>query len=279
MTRMGRAREEGERGVVLIIIALALVVLIGMMSIAIDGSYGFVQDRRAQNASDFAAFAAAQRLATSTFCSGTTALTTRQIVKIVKAVIQDNDASLGDAWTGQFLNQNGTAMPGATFRQGSTGLPPQGACGVNILATPSWPPFFAGIFGINQLGGSPKASVAPTAAVGKPIGIVALNKVGPHEILGGGTGHFVVAGDIVLNTDVSHQPWTRVGRRPDLGVSWEWDDAIDAKTGSNLYVYGTIHSNDSTSTASRCGRSTPASNPASLATAIPPPPSPAYQPR
>ena len=70
---------------------------------------------------------------------------------------------------------------------------------------------------------------------GNPIGIVALNKVGPHEILGGGTGTFVVSGDIVVNTNVSQQPWTS------SSAGWEWDDAIDAKTNSNLYVYGTIH--------------------------------------
>jgi len=243
---MGRGREESERGVVLIIIALALVVLIGMMSIAIDGSYGFVQDRRAQNASDFAAFAAAQQLADSAYCSGTGSPTTRQLAKIVDLIVQANDSGLGNAWTGQFLDRSGTAIAGATFKSNSTGLPPNGACGVNVSANPTWPPFFAQIFGLNQLSGRAKASVGPGSAHTTPIGIVALNKVGPHEILGGGTGNFVVSGDIVLNTDVSHQPWTGSAVDPALNISWEWDDAIDAKTGSNLYVYGTIHSSNGT---------------------------------
>jgi len=64
------------------------------------------------------------------------------------------------------------------------------------------------IFGIHQLGGFAKGSVAPTATTGPSIGIVALNKSGPHEILGGGTGEFVVSGDIFLNTAVTNQPWT-----------------------------------------------------------------------
>ncbi len=79
-----------------------------------------------------------------------------------------------------------------------------------------------------------------------PLAILALNKVSPHEILGGGTGRFVVAGDIVLNTDVSHQQWTGSAVDPATQVPWAWDDAIDAKTGSNLYVYGTIHSSNAT---------------------------------
>ena len=254
MTPMGRTRDEGERGVVLIIVALALVVLLGMISIAIDGSYGFVQNRRAQNASDFAAFAAAQELDTSFYCSGLTTPTTRQIVKIVSDVVKDNDSGLGNSWTGEFLDRSGatinipnTSPPQAvTFQPGSTGIPPEGACGVKIIATPQWTPFFAGIFGIHQLGGFADGSVAPKTAKGTPIGIVALNKVGPHEILGGGTGQFVVGGDIFLNTDVSNQPWSGSAVDPASGVSWTWDDAIDAKTSSSLYVYGTIHSNNGT---------------------------------
>jgi hypothetical protein len=77
---------------------------------------------------------------------------------------------------------------------------------------------------------------------------VALNKVGPHEILGGGTGKFVVAGDIFLDTTVIHQPWSITD-----GTD-EWDDAIDAKVSSNLYVYGTIFSNPGPGTGSYAGQ-------------------------
>jgi Flp pilus assembly protein TadG len=45
MKRFIRARDADERGVVLVIVALAMVVLIGMLAIAIDASYGFVQNR------------------------------------------------------------------------------------------------------------------------------------------------------------------------------------------------------------------------------------------
>jgi len=104
-----------------------------------------------------------------------------------------------------------------------------------VAANPTWSPFFAGIFGIHQLGGYATGSVSNTAT-GQPFSIVALNQVGPHEILGGGTGTFVVSGNIVLNTNVTNQPWSGTAD------GYEWDDAIDAKTDSNLYVYGTIHS-------------------------------------
>ena len=111
--------------------------------------------------------------------------------------------------------------------------PPPGACGVIVNAKPAWAPFFAGIFGIHKFQGYASGSVG-NVAKGPPIGIVALNKVGPHEILGGGTGTFVVSGTIFVNSNVANQPWTS------SSSGLEWDDAIDAKTSSNLYVYGPI---------------------------------------
>jgi Flp pilus assembly protein TadG len=240
MTAALRAREDSESGVVLVIFAIAMVVLLGMIAIAIDGSYGFVQNRRAQNASDFAAYAAAQALQQSTFCSGTNVPTGGQIAGIIQQLVTDNGSDIGTNWTAQFLNSQGVAIPTAVGTSTTTftasnypTVPPPGACGVSVSARPSWTPFFAGIFGIHQLKGFATAKV-DTNTTGNPIGIVALNKSGPHEILGGGTGTFVVSGSIFANTDVSQQPWTQ------LSSSVQWDDAIDAKTSSNLYVYGPI---------------------------------------
>jgi hypothetical protein len=247
MTPLTRARQDHESGVVLIIVACAMVVLLGMLAIAIDASYGFVQNRRAQNASDFAAFAADQELNQSASCNGTNPPPDDGILDaIVADIVQQNDASLGDSWTGTFLKSDGQVAP-ATFGSPSTfsptsdpsTIPPVNACGIEINATPTWTPFFAGVLGVHQLGGFASGKVAPKATAGPSFSIVALNKTGPHEILSGGTGQFVVSGDIFLNTAVTNQPWSG------SSGGFEWDDAIDAKTNSNLYVYGTIHSNDS----------------------------------
>jgi Flp pilus assembly protein TadG len=253
MTRVFREARRDESGVVLIIVACAMVVLIGMSAIAIDASYGFVQNRRAQNASDFAAFAASQQLNGSVFCNGTSTPTMQQISAIVEAIVGANSPDAKTTWTGQFLDTNGAEIPSsvtnATFTSASTGYPPNHSCGVRITATPKWPPFFSGIFGVHQLGGYATAKVAPKATTLPNIGIVALNKYGPHEVLGGGTGSFVVSGDIFLNTQVNAQPWSGTYTDPTTNVSFDWDDAIDAKQGSNLYVYGTIHSQYGTNSA------------------------------
>ncbi|HVA02780.1 MAG TPA: pilus assembly protein TadG-related protein [Acidimicrobiales bacterium] len=232
MTSIGRARKDDESGVVLIIFALAMVILLGMIAIALDGGYGFVQNRRAQNAADFAAFAAAQQLNSSAYCNGTTFPTTHQIAMVVQKLVDDNGSGVGTAWKAHFLNSAGKSIGTFTSNTGP-GNPPPGACGVSVNATPQWTPFFAGIFGIHQLSGFASGSVG-NVAKGPPIGILALNQVGPHEILGGGTGTFVVDGTIFVNSDVSLQPWTS------SSANLQWDDAIDAKTSSNLYVYGPV---------------------------------------
>lgn len=343
MKRFIRARDADERGVVLVIVALAMVVLIGMLAIAIDASYGFVQNRRAQNASDFAAFAAAEELNNSVSCNGSQQPTMDQVVSIIDKLISENDPDVKHAWVAEFINNQGkiedsTKQFGYSDYQNvyPTGIP-ENTCGVSISVTPSWPSFFAGIFGLHRLGGFATASVAPTSPTATGIGIVALNEAGPHEVLGGGTGKFVVSGTIFLNTNVATQPWSSSstsisgtapigtvttpsivittgsndtldiavgGTRypltilpgnytgtallnaiPDtipgltfaynyagdlvlssgesslqvtggdalstLGLSTlttpltaEWDDAIDAKANSNLYVYGTIDTNE-----------------------------------
>ena len=243
MIRRVRRRRRDERGAILVLFAIATPILIGMMALALDLGYGFVQTRRAQNAADFAAFAAAQQLNGSTVCNGATAPPNmQQLVDIVQHVVSDNAPSIGSAWTGQFIDDTGKPIKGSNFSSasGNAGaFPAPGACGVLVDATPAWSPFFAQILGINTLSGNGSSDVS-NSIQGQPIGIVALNKVGPHETLGGGSGKFVVSGDMVLNTDVQNQPWSVSSH------GWEFDDAVDAKTGSNLYVYGTIHTNNGT---------------------------------
>jgi hypothetical protein len=228
----------------MIIGALSMVALIGLMAVALDSSYGFIQNRRAQNASDFAAFAATQQLNNSSTCNGLNATPNMlEVVTLIQHIVDDNAPAVGSSWSAQFIDGTGQIISGSTFTpaSGNSGtFPPFGACGVAVNAVPSWTPFLAGIFGTKQLNGNGNAKVTITGG-GQPIGIVSLNEVGPHAILGGGTGKFVVSGDIFLNTNVQNQPWTA-----NYNNAWEFDDAIDAKTSSNLSVYGTIKTNNGT---------------------------------
>ena len=141
-----RRRRRDERGAIMVLFAIATPVLIGMVAIAIDLGYGFVQTRRAQNAADFAAFAAAQQLNGTTVCNGATAAPNmQQLVDIVQHVVSDNAPSIGSEWTGQFIDDTGKPIKGSNFAStnGNAGnFPPPGACGVLVDATPAWSPFF-----------------------------------------------------------------------------------------------------------------------------------------
>jgi hypothetical protein len=229
----------------MILFALAMIFLLGMVAIALDGSFGFVQNRRAQNATDFAAFAGAQELNGSSLCTGSGAApSTTRMANIVQDVITSNSSTVGSAWIGQFLDNAGSKITGTggTFTSSSnSGYPPPGACGLSVNTTSAfvWPSYLAGVIGQPQLQGFASAAVG-TGTTGNSVGIASLNKVGPHTILGGGSGKFVVSGDIFLNTNVQAQPWTASKN------GWQYDDAIDAKVGSQLTIYGTVHSSNGT---------------------------------
>jgi hypothetical protein len=114
-------------------------------------------------------------------------------------------------------------------------------------------------------------SVSAATAPGPSIRIVALNKVTPHEVLSGGSGQFVVSGDLFLNTAVTHQPWSG------SADGYTWDDAIDAHIDSAIYVYGTIHSNDSVVNGQPLWPLDTCFEPDILGAGNPPDPSPAWQ--
>ena len=114
-------------------------------------------------------------------------------------------------------------------------------------------------------------NVSAATTPGPSIGIVALNKVGPHEVLAGGTGQFVVSGDLFLNTDVPDQMWSG------SSDGYEWDDAIDARVDSGIYVYGTIHSNDGVFDGQPLWPLDTCFEPDILGNGNPPDPSPPYQ--
>jgi Flp pilus assembly protein TadG len=60
-----RTRREGERGQILVLFTIAIVVIIGMLGLVLDGGSAFAQRRDEQNVSDLAAVAGADAYLTS----------------------------------------------------------------------------------------------------------------------------------------------------------------------------------------------------------------------
>jgi hypothetical protein len=103
---------------------------------------------------------------------------------------------------------------------------------VTVKVTPSWQPFLAQVMGVSNMTSTATAKSVLNPATGKPIAIVALNTVMPHEVLGGGTGTFTVFGTIFANSTVPYGPWNQNKN----GVVY--DDVVDAKDYSNLVLHG-----------------------------------------
>jgi hypothetical protein len=162
------SRNESERGQVLILFVLALTVILLAAGIAIDGGYGLVQRRTAQNAADFAALAGARVVAES----------------IAGNALDGTDANVKAAITSS-LKVNGVTSPrfgypngpeyvgpsGAAIGWVGGGAIPSGTVGVRVRATISWRPFFLGIAGVSQWSAGADATARGGYAAGAPGGL------------------------------------------------------------------------------------------------------------
>jgi Flp pilus assembly protein TadG len=236
-----RARR-GQHGQILILFALAAIVVLGMVAIAVDGGYGLVQFRRAQNAADFAAVAGTNQL--KGLCSGAgNAPSNQTVFNAIQDVVDVNASAVGGNWTGTYLDsssnviKDGLGNPIVVTNSSST-APPTQACGVTVQVNPQWAPFLAQILGYKSLTSTASAKSVVKPGQGNPIGIVALDEVSPHEILGGGTGNFVVYGTIFANSTVPYNPWGQ----GQIYHGYDYVDVVDAKDNSNLILHGIMQS-------------------------------------
>ncbi len=234
--------REQEGGQVMILFALSLVVLLMFVGVAIDGGFGLLQYRQAQNAADFAAEAAAQSLYPQCTDVGTM-VSGDQVVADINSVIQPNSPSTAVAtpygWTGFYLNAHnqpllvgGAQVPIYDPTSGAAATPPVGACGVHLNVTPQWPPFISQIMGVVSLKTAAGASALnPGTGNGPTTSIASLGEHGAHTILMAGKGVFEVQGTIYDNSDGCLNPGCN---------RWNPGDIIDGKQGGTMYDWGQL---------------------------------------
>lgn len=242
LARAGRFDSRGaQRGQALVLFALALLVIMGMVSIAIDGGFGQVQQRRAQNGADFASVAGARMLAG--LCQQGNAPSNTTVQAVMQDVIDKNAPDVGSHWTGIYLDAtyNPILNPGNnnnpyTVQDTSPGFPPNTACGVKVTLNPNWTPYFARVIGTNSLATTANAKSVYRPTSGNSVGIVAIDEVSPHEVLGGGHGSFNVFGTIFANSTVPYGPWSAMEH------NLNYTDVVDAKGASGLILHGDMQS-------------------------------------
>ncbi|HEY6537556.1 MAG TPA: TadE family protein, partial [Candidatus Dormibacteraeota bacterium] len=240
MRQRAQRNHAGERGQVAVLFAISLVVLLILVGIAIDGGFGLFQYRKAQNAADFAAVAAAQALQINCTDKGGDMADGTQITNVIDDLVNANapdaTSSVGDEhWTAYYLNDLGKAFsPSVPVTAGGAAV--EGACGVHVDVQPQWPPFIEQIMGVTKLQTAAGADALSEAAAGPgPLtSIVGLAENGAHTILEAGNGLFTVNGTIYDNAN---------GHIDEAGDLWGGKaDVIDGKQNGDMDVVGDIES-------------------------------------
>jgi hypothetical protein len=145
-----------QRGQSLVVLALALVALLAMVGLIIDGGNAFVQQRRAQNGIDAASEAGAVQLARRLVgLPGNDAAWDQRVLDAVNAAATANGLDTVD--TPNYTDRAGTVLGPV-----GTGTIPANTQGVQARGNRNFTTFIAGVIGLNAF----TASATATAITG-----------------------------------------------------------------------------------------------------------------
>jgi hypothetical protein len=172
MKRHSRGHEAGQT---LLIAALAMIPLLIMVGLVIDGGFAYASQRRNQNAMDAAANAGAVLLMENlpfSLSSQPLPRTDADVEGAVVTVAGSNGVESGDveAWyTDIDGNRITDAVTGDEIQVGSLAAgapPPADALGVEAIGSMTFDTFFAGIAGFNNLSTGARATAVTGTAPG-----------------------------------------------------------------------------------------------------------------
>lgn len=156
--------HRNERGQVLVIVAVAMVAIVAMVGLVVDGGYAWGKQRDTQNAADAAAEAGAVVLA-QRLAGVVPAKTDADVAAAVLLAGSENNISPPDAWYtdiyGNLLDDTGaiTANRADAAKVGSGAIPPN-AAGVEAIGSQTFDTFLVRVIGFDQL-----TATAPATAV------------------------------------------------------------------------------------------------------------------
>jgi hypothetical protein len=150
--------RTNERGQILIVAVLALVAIVGMTGLIVDGGALFAQQRVAQNGADAAATAGAVVVAESL---GGATRTGAQVYAAVNSVANANGLV---TWSAEYTDDYGTPLGVAVTNGGSI---PNGARGVAADGARNVETTFSRVLGFNNIPASADATVVAGALSGE----------------------------------------------------------------------------------------------------------------
>jgi Flp pilus assembly protein TadG len=198
------ANPAGSRGQALVVFALALVAIVAMVGLVLDGGNAYAQQRVTQNGADAAANAGAVVLAQRL---GGIAKTDADVATAVDAIANSPEYSFA-THTGYYTNLtaqkldvagNVAANSGQPAAQVGGGTIPTGAQGVQVDGSRTFGTSFSHVVGISTMG----AAATATAVTGRLVGGPLLPVVFPVNVadceqngsLGPGEDEWALSGD------------------------------------------------------------------------------------
>ncbi len=173
--RLAARRLDAQRGQILVIAALAMVALIGGVSLILEGGNAYAHQRMAQNAADSVANAGAIVLAQKL---GGATKADADVLAATAAMAAANDLDTYAAFytnvIGQLLTPAGIVTPDISFAarvgpaDADTSIPP-GTQGVQVGGSRTFGTTFARVIGINQFTASADATAVAGALTGGQI--------------------------------------------------------------------------------------------------------------
>ena len=148
-----RSQLGRQRGQIVIVFALSLVVVLLAVALVIDGGNAWSQRRATQNAADFAALAGTKIVAANAGAPQTNA----SVLSAVEAGLSSNGIAttvLGTDYTASYVNTLGNLVAG----YGTAGSIPAGVIGVQVSPTKAFSTYFLGVVGINRFNASATAT-------------------------------------------------------------------------------------------------------------------------
>jgi Putative Flp pilus-assembly TadE/G-like len=148
----GYTRSRDGRGQILVVVALAMVVIVGMAGLVLDGGAVFAQQRVAQNGSDAAATAGALVIAEK--LGGATGRTNATVFAAIDAVATANDL---EDWTAEYTDDSGNLL-GIAVGDTASDIPAT-ARGVRARGSRTVGTTFSRVLGFDELEASAEAIV------------------------------------------------------------------------------------------------------------------------
>ncbi len=191
-------RHHDESGQTTVLLALVISSILMLTGLVIDGGFGFIQERNAQNAADFASVAASKLMPCSV--GANSSVTGSQVQQTIQKVVNLNISGVTTAWTAQYLDSTGTAISGGSFSSTTALTPPSNACGVSVSVSGTWNSYLGQLAGYKTISAKRGAGAVGNGSQGYNLAVVSLLPYARHTIYAGAVGNFVLNGSMFDNS-------------------------------------------------------------------------------